>query len=258
MEPVIFTCDHRSFTACLTLARKHAAGLEMQAFAQPQVLDGDWREILDDYRRQLAGFTGPFSCHGAFYDLASGSPDAQVQAVARRRYEQNLDIAAELGAQIVVFHANYLPQVDGRHYRLTWTSRQVDFWGNLSRRAAAQGITVALENMWEPDPDVLGDVIDPIGSSYVRACVDVGHVHLYSQVPFERWLARLGRQIVYVHMNNNPGMADEHRALDDGVIDYETILPALRLLEPAPILALELENAAAIERSLRYMDLVLA
>ncbi len=255
MDHVLFTCDQRNFTECLALARTHRAGLEVQAFTHPNVLDGNWREILDACKAQLVGFDGALACHGAFYDLASGSPDRLVRGVARQRYLHNLDIADELGARTIVFHANFLPQVGSTIYRTTWSETQAEFWGDLVKRAEELGITITLENMWEPEPMLIGGVIDCVGSAQLRACVDVGHVHLYSKVPFRTWLHALNSRLVYVHMNNNPGTADVHGALDEGVIDYDEILPALRSLEPTPTFALEISTVNAIKKSLRYLDL---
>jgi sugar phosphate isomerase/epimerase len=255
MDRVLFACDQSNFHECLALARRHHTGLEIQSFAHPEVLDGHWRDLLQIYRQALKGFPGELSCHGAFYDLASGSPDRLVQAVARQRYLQNLNIAHELGARTVVFHANYLPQVHGPAYRASWSEYQRVFWSDLAERAEALDVNIAIENMWEPEPMLIGDVLDRVGSSHVQACVDVGHVHLYSKIAFGEWLKQLNSRLRYVHMNNNPGTSDEHRALDEGVIDYNRILPALRALDPRPVFSLEIESAAAIEKSLHFLEL---
>ena len=42
----------------------------------------------------------------------------------------------------------------------------------------------------------------------------------------EDWLSDLADHITYIHMNNNYGDLDMHLGIDDGVIDYETILIA--------------------------------
>jgi sugar phosphate isomerase/epimerase len=255
MDRVLFTCDQHNFSDCLALARDCQAGVEIQTFSHPQVLDGNWRELIAGYRQALNGFAAEVACHGAFYDLASGSPDRQVQDVARRRYRHNLEIADALSARTVVFHANYLPQVHSPAYRQAWGRYNLDFWGELAHQAETLDVTIALENMWEPEPMLIGDLIDGIGSSHLRACVDVGHVHLYSRLPFADWLRQLDARTVYVHMNNNPGDADEHRALGEGVIDYHAILPALRALRPPPALSLEIDNVAAIRKSLPFLEL---
>ncbi|MDW8065980.1 MAG: hypothetical protein RMK32_10180, partial [Anaerolineae bacterium] len=56
-------------------AEAHSLGLELQEFAQPEILDGEWQALLHRYCRALAGFAGPVSLHGPFVDLFSGSVD---------------------------------------------------------------------------------------------------------------------------------------------------------------------------------------
>ena len=140
-------------------------------------------------------------------------------------------------------------------FRRAWTERQVAFWQRLGRRAADSGLTVALENMWEWEPAIIRDVLEQVALPNVRACLDVGHAHLYSSAPLADWLAALDGHLVYAHLNNNNGQVDEHRALDDGVLDYGTILPQLRALPRPPTISLEITGAAAKARSLRFFNL---
>ena len=96
MDRLLLTCNHRNFTACLNLARKHQAGLEIQTFAHPHVLDGNWRDVLTFYLSELQGFQGEIACHGAFYDLSSGSPDRMVRDVVQPRRAVDLAVVVSV------------------------------------------------------------------------------------------------------------------------------------------------------------------
>ncbi|WP_376790375.1 TIM barrel protein [Thermoflexus sp.] len=168
-------------------AEMHSLGLELQEFAQPEILDGEWRGLLHRYRQALAEFSGPISLHGPFVDLFSGSVDPRIAAVAMDRYRQSLEIAAELGAWLVNFHLNYNPLVDESSYRPRWLERQVGFWATLALEAQAMGIRIALENMWEPDPFLQVEVIQKVSHFHVGACLDNG------AIPMEPVLSRLVR-----------------------------------------------------------------
>jgi sugar phosphate isomerase/epimerase len=109
--------------------------------------------------------------------------------------------------------------------------------------------------MWEYDPALIGDVLRQVNSPSLIACLDVGHVHLFSEVPFKNWLVDLDGYIQYSHLNNNGGRVDEHRGFDDGVLDYKSILPMLRSLPIQPLMSLEIESAAAMRRSLPFLDI---
>ncbi len=245
----------------IALARDYGVGIELQVYGyNPSLLNGalggDWLSLVAQHRRLLRGFEGEIALHGAFYDMSSASEDPQIVRVTRERYLLNLRIAAELGARHVIFHANYLPWVRNARYLRQWTQRQVGFWTEMGAEAQRLGLIVALENMWEPNPDLIGNILDGVGSPFIRACLDVGHAYLYSDsIPFTEWLARLKELIVHCHLNNHRGVEDEHLPLDapGGVIDYTVVLPLLRGLPASPLISLETESLDDLERSLRFV-----
>lgn len=241
----------------IALARDYGVGIEIQAYGyNPGLLDGDWSSLVRQHRRLLEEFEGEIALHGAFYDMSSASEDPQILRVTRERYLLNLRIAAELGARHVVFHANYLPWIRNAHYLQQWTQRQVAFWTEIGAEAERMGLVVALENMWEPSPDRIGRILDEVGSPAVRACLDVGHVYLYSDsIPFTGWLARLKELLAHCHINNHRGIEDEHLPLDapGGVVDYSSVLPLLWSLPAPPLISLEMESLDDLERSLRFV-----
>ena len=253
MDNVVLGCDHYNFDECLDLAKEYDLGLEIQTFAYPDALDNH-PEWIDEYEYKLKQFSGKITMHGAFMDMTSASFDAKVVALTLNRYRQNLTIAARLKAHTVVFHANYLTSMRNAPFRRAWTDKQVVFWTNLIKESSAMGIRMALENMWEYDPRIIGDVLQQVNSPWLIACLDVGHAHLFGEVPFNEWLKELGEFIQYTHLNNNGGRVDEHRGFDDGVMDFNDILPKLRALPRQPLFILEIESAAAMRRSLPYLE----
>ena len=59
MDRALISVEHYGDLAeHLRVARQYGVGLEMQEFSDPNVLDGDWRSLLDRYARALDGFTG--------------------------------------------------------------------------------------------------------------------------------------------------------------------------------------------------------
>lgn len=249
-----------NFDQCLALAREYQLGLELMAFSIPAVLDGDWRDLSKRYRKALADLPGPLTLHGPFMDLATGSPDERVNDLTYGRYEHAIRIASELGARQVVFHVNYIGLLHNDSYREGWRQRNVDFWGPLSTYAQSYGVIAAIENMWEFEPAIIGDVLRAVDHPYLKACIDVGHAHLFSDdgVSFDDWLDTLGQWVIEVHMNNNDGIMDLHYAFDweHGALDYEALLPALRRLPKKPLMVLEMDQIADMQSSLRYFELV--
>lgn len=256
-DRVQIACKHENFEECLELALTHGAGLELQGFAEPDTLDGDWQAEAARYKKRLAetSFKGLLSMHGAFYDLVSSSPDRKVVALARERYTSNLEIGHEFKAKYVVFHTNYIAAIRLPSYRDSWRQNQIDFWGELTGEAKKLGVTILLENMWEYDPAIIGDVLDEVNSAHLKACLDVGHAHLFSNIILENWIDRLRRHLVYTHLNNNAGGLDQHLSLSEGAIDYSRVLKILREFKKPPVLCLEMERVDDIRQSLPYFHL---
>jgi sugar phosphate isomerase/epimerase len=256
MDRVLISVEHYDDLAeHLGVAQRHGLGLELQEFAEPGVLDGDWRGLLEQYHRALDGFQGLLSMHGAYIDLVSGSPDMRLVALTRERYLHNLQIGRELGVKYIDFHANYLPLVDHPSYLPGWVERQVAFWQPIAEQARQLNITLLLENMWEPEPAIIGSILNRIRSPYLKACLDVGHAVLYSRLPLSEWIGQLGDNLVYTHLHNNHATTDEHLAFGDGVIDFPELLTALRTLPSPPLFSLELPNLSLIKASLPYLQL---
>lgn len=255
VDNVVLSASPANIHECIDLAREHDLGIEVMAFAFPAVLDGDWRTLTEQYRTWLKPIAGAVTLHGPFMDMAPGSPDKQIIDATLSRFKHALQIAHDLEAEKIVFHANFLSQVHSEDYRLGWTKRNIDFWGPLASYAALLGVTIVIENMWESDPYLIADVLKAIDHPRLRACLDVGHAHLYSRVPFETWVRVTAPYLVHAHLNNNDGEDDVHRGLVDGVMDYGRILPLLRTLPEPATWVLEMDRVVDMRASLPHFDL---
>lgn len=258
MKRLAITTSQPDITQHLALARKYNVGIEIQVYGyDPNLLDSGWRDLVTEHKRLLRGFEGEIALHGAFYDMNSSSVDKRIVDLTRQRYLLNLQIAAELGARNIVFHANYFPLVHNPSYLLKWTEQQVTFWSELAEAARRLDRVIALENMWEPRADIIARVVEEIDSSHLGACLDVGHVYLYSEdsQTFPTWLERLKHDLVHCHINNSHGVYDEHLPLDaqGGIVDYDEVIPELESLPIPPLVCLEMERLEDLERSLRYL-----
>ena len=241
------------------IAAEYGLGVEVMAFAFPDVLDGDWRGLLNEYKDLIAPISGPITMHGPFLDMVSGSPDPRINAVCVARYSAAIRIAAELRATQVIFHANFIGTLHNTFYRDGWHKRNVDFWGPVAEYAQEHGVLIALENMWEFDPSIIGDLLRDINHPHLRACLDIGHAHLFSEPQFslEDWYRTMQPWIIEYHMNNNDGILDEHHAFDwdQGVLNYHQILPRLRSLRPDAVMVLEMDLVGDMIDSLYYFGI---
>ncbi len=254
-DRVLLSASPDNIEQCVQLAVERGLGIEVTTFAFPDLLDGDWQRSLNRYKTLLEPVPGIIAMHGPFMDMAPGSPDKRVNQVCIERYQHAIRIAQALGVEVVVFHANFIASIQTEVYRQGWHRRNITFWRAMADYAQQHDVTLAVENMWEFDPDIIGDVVKTIEHPHLRICVDVGHAHLFSHVPFREWLASLAPYIIHLHINNNDGLLDIHRALPDGVLNYPATLQQLRALPYKPTMTLEMETVAEMRASLQFLDL---
>lgn len=244
----------------LPLYRRRAeqlhCGLEIHAFSDPALLaeNGDLKRVVAAFEEQLAGFEGVLGFHGAFYDMVSASVDPDIVALTLQRYRRNVEIAERLGGRYVVFHANYMGGFKLANYRDGWHRRQVAFWRSFMEEVGERDVNVLLENLWADEPSIIVDILSEVGHPHLKACLDVGHVYLFSDRPIEVWIDALEPFLYGCHLNNHNGRQDLHWALGRGVIDYRPVLEKLRGLSRPPLLTLEMSDWEAIAASLQYFD----
>ncbi|MBC8100163.1 MAG: sugar phosphate isomerase/epimerase [Armatimonadetes bacterium] len=257
-DQVLLSAGRHNIEQCVALASERGLGIEVMAFAFPDVLDGDWKTLLKHYKQLLAPVPGKITMHGPFLDMVSGSPDDRINDVCRHRYLHALDIAAELGSKIVVLHANFIGSLHNVPYRNGWHLRNIDFWRPIAESAAEIDVTIVLENMWEFDPGIIGDLLAAVNHPNLRACIDVGHAHLFSDSLFTLldWFNVMEPWLLHTHMNNNNGKIDEHHSFDfeRGVINYPEVLRMYRGLPSQPPIVLEMDTVEDMRASLHHLN----
>lgn len=256
MEQVLLSANINNLGDCVALATAHGLGIEVMAFAFPHILDGDWQQTLRDYQEALRPIEGALSLHGPFMDMAPGSTDPQINAVCMRRYKHAIQIADQLNARKIVFHANFIAAIHNLSYRQGWHRRNVEFWGELAPFAERYDVTVTIENMWEFDPSIITDILAEVNHPYLRGCLDVGHAHLFGDdYSFPTWLEHFKPFLTHVHMNNTHGKLDTHNALGNGTINYDVVLNQLRELPTMPTMVLEMYEINDMRDSLPFFHL---
>jgi sugar phosphate isomerase/epimerase len=255
-DQVLLSASRSNLASCVDLALEYGLGIEVMTFAFPNVLDGDWKTVLHEYRDALTNLTGPITLHGPFMDMVSGSPDERINAVCRDRYIHAMQITAELGANLMVVHANFIGSLHNEHYRRGWHVRNIDFWAPLAEKARAYGVIVALENMWEYDPTIIAELLEAVDHPNLQTCLDIGHAHIFGDTKYtlQDWVRTMQPWLVHSHMNNNNGKLDEHHGFNypKGVINYREVLKMIRSLPEPPQIVLEMDDLDDMRDSLSY------
>jgi sugar phosphate isomerase/epimerase len=258
-DSVLLTAERTNLEECIQLAYERGLGLELMAFAYPDVLDGNWKHTLSTYRTILRRVPGPITLHGPFLDMVGGSLDERINQVCFQRYQQAIHIASELESGVVNLHANFIGSLHNDFYREGWHKRNVEFWYPLAEYAESRGVTVAMENMWEFEPGIIADLLKEVNHPHLKACLDVGHAHVFGDKEYsiQDWFDKMEPWLIHMHVNNNNGEIDEHHGFDweNGVLDYHDILKKIHALKTQPTIVLEMWEVEDMRNSLHYFKL---
>jgi sugar phosphate isomerase/epimerase len=194
--------------------------------------------------------------HAPFMDLSPGSPDPQVRAITRKRFEQTLRFIPVLKPKTFVCHIGYDEQRYG-YMRDLWIENSIKMWSWLGRCVRDEGSLLMLENVFERGPEDIEVLLDRLEKEEVGFCLDTGHQAAFGRVPLETWVTSLESHIGQLHINDNKGKRDEHLAIGKGTIDFREFFEQIKAIrrEP-PIITLEPHGEEDLWPSFEYLEKV--
>jgi len=165
--------------------------------------------------------------HGPFMDLSPGAVDIKVRKITEKRFSKTLDIAEILNPRVIVFHSGYDRWKYDNRVDI-WLEGSLQTWKPINARAADMGVNLAIENIFEDDPQHLGLLAREMDSDNFGICFDTGHFNLFSKLSLPEWLGVIKPNIKELHLHDNFRHADDHRAVGDGEFDFATLFKELR------------------------------
>lgn len=218
------------------LALRYGLGLEIAEFCTAENLDGKADEYQSVVRRQMAGLNR-FWFHGPFAELSPASIDPLVRQVTLHRYRQAVQMALGLGISRLVIHSGFIPLV---YFPEWFVAQSVTFWREFLTDMP-EGLTIALENVMEPGPEMLVEIVRQVRDSRLGLCLDLGHANTrVSRTRPADWVEPMAPWLRHVHLHNNEGDLDLHRCLGAGTIPMENLLDTL--LDRCPYVTFTIEN----------------
>ncbi len=254
MDPIHIHIPYPKLKDFLEMFRNRRYDLEI--YFSAAVLDQIEREDLERLKASL-DWNPKLTLHAPFMDLNPGAADPMIRSVTQMRFRQLLNVAAVIRPRAAVFHASYDKwRYSGR--KDVWLGNSIDTWHMVMDAASNIDMRVAVENVFDDEPTALQMLIDKIDRPGFGFCFDTGHLNLFTTVPMEQWFDCLGKHLVEVHLHDNDGTADSHRALGKGSVDFEKFFALLRAHAPAPIYTIEAHEKEDIETSLERVKAFLA
>jgi sugar phosphate isomerase/epimerase len=190
--------------------------------------------------------------HGPFQDILPGALDTKILAASRARLQNAFDLLEIFQPQSIVCHIGY----ESRHYHGLeegWLAHSLATWEPLAAQAARHSALLALENVYETQPELIRELFRRLQAPNIRICLDVGHLQAFGGGEFQKWLDMLGSLVGQLHLHDNNGGGDEHLALGQGIIPLSEILGFFAANSLAPLITLEPHHENCLLPSLEYL-----
>ncbi len=229
----VLICDDCYPAEAATLCAEYECGIEIQSFYDPSHILAH-PDTIETHLPLVEGIR-PRSFHGPFGDLSPGSFDSMVRDLAMYRFEEAAAIAERLRADHMVLHLGYRPYTGPQAPTI---KRSIAFWKQFLE-PRSRDFHLHLENVHEPEPEILAEVIDAVDDARIDVNLDIGHIRCFSHGDPIYWIKTLRHRIGYVHLHDNHGTEDEHLGLGMGNIPLEQIFGTLQEYSPNAIWALE-------------------
>jgi sugar phosphate isomerase/epimerase len=207
--------------------------------------DADVRHLGDSLQKAGRSYT----FHAPFMDLAPGGLDSKIRRATQERLEHVLHLAALIRPKVVVFHPDYDPWRHDEVFDL-WFHGSIEMWTPLVKEAEKIGVTLALENIFDPGPQTIKKLLDTIRSPRFGFCFDTGHCLIFSKCDWHEWIDVLGKRLVEIHLHDNNGDEDQHLPPGDGKFDFLGFFDHLLTQQLSPLYTLEVHQEEDLPRSL--------
>lgn len=197
-------------------------------------------------------------CNQAHAPFPSSVGEPAQDEIIYKRIVQAIEIASIAGAKIIVVHPkqHLTYREPGNPEKLE--EMNIEFYRSLIPYCEQFGIHVAVENMWQYDPEQSHIVdstcsraeefcryIDRIGSPWIVGCLDIGHVPLVGE-DLPRIIWALGAErLQALHVHDNDLHHDHHAMPYTMQIDFAGVTQALRAIGYQGDMTFEANNLCA-------------
>ena len=197
-----------------------------ELYFSSNILDRITVSDIKTLKEQL-DYNPSFSVHAPFMDLSPGAVDEKIRAITIERFFAVFDIADILQPKTIVFHSGYEKWKYAHRIDL-WLESSLPTWEVLLRKAEAMNVRIAIENVFEDNPENLRMLMEKIHSEHFGVCFDTGHFNLFSTISLSEWLGELKPYIVELHLHDNHKTSDAHSAIGEGTFDFNALFAMVK------------------------------
>jgi sugar phosphate isomerase/epimerase len=194
--------------------------------------------------------------HAPFVDLSPGGFDEKVRKVSEERFMEVLDYAVLFNPENIVVHPGFNEIIHGQFFDI-WKERSEITWKKVFKYAENINVKISFENIFEHDARVLETLLGLADSELAGICIDVGHHNVFSKKPLVEYFEKFGEKIFEVHLHDNNGDFDWHKAVGEGSINFYQVFDFVKKYCPNTILTLEPHDKETLFKSLKNVTEIL-
>ncbi|MCG8529433.1 MAG: sugar phosphate isomerase/epimerase [Desulfovibrionales bacterium] len=194
--------------------------------------------------------------HLPFFDLVPGSLNNVILQGTRDTLLKALDLSQHYKPKHFVGHPSYQA---GQHafFYDEWLSRSLLTWQLLLKESDAD-IPLYLENTYETSPDPILDILAGLSEERAGFCFDVGHWHSFAKGAkkqnLKAWLDAIAHRLGHLHLHDNDGSDDQHRALGSGSVPLLDVFDYMQENDLTPSATLEPHDEDAFPVSMEFLE----
>jgi len=198
---------------------------------------------LDDARIQVLRRTQrQFNVHAPFTEIDLSSADPSIRNSSIKRIQNSIAHAAALDAGLVVVHPvlRYETGSAGIHRELFQEAIL-----EIRDFAVEHGVAFTIENLLprtsppHSTPEGIAALLHDLGSN-AWLTFDTGHAHVAGNL--QTFLTHLADRILNMHISDNDGSWDQHRAVGRGNIPWTIVRKAIAHMPNLRFLTAEVEE----------------
>ena len=178
--------------------------------------------------------------HLPFMDLSLGALDPWIRETSLKRAFLAIERSAIFEPINLVLHSGYHMDYH-REVKNEWRNIFLESMDKVLDLAEELGLTISLENVFEPEPDFLKPVFENF-KGRLFWCFDPAHAKVFSEKEEMEWLRTLYFYIREIHCHDNLGKYDDHLAIGKGKVKFKEIFKFLKEKEIKPLLVSEAHN----------------
>ncbi len=146
------------------------------------------------------------------------SSEAHKRKLGLELVKNRIDMANELSCDTIMLHFGH--ESDISHNKSYW-SRLCSSLNELEPYAREQGVKIALENpKFHIDYDEIIKTFSEYQPDFLGFCYDSGHGNIEHDLPL---LEALADRLISVHLNDNNGIASQHKLPFSGTVKWEEL-----------------------------------